>query len=863
MTQGEQGLDAPAPDDPPEPPLPLEALDRALAPVRQVVRYAVSGRTASAKYVEANTAPWIEKARALALPTAIHDVLDEVARSLAGLDTLEEGRADRLQDVHQALWRLDSLLGLPLPVSVVRRRSPRKQPPQRSRRSRPPPSSPAQPAAAPEPPKPAVREATPLAALLDDRRDVAALAEAGVVTVADLLALVPVGERVVGPISGAGRALEAGPAAVSGRVLRRWTVLRPGAESELYVLLQGAGPALARWRGVGAHRCAEELAPDVRAVLVGTWVTGEGTPHLWDGEPGTDDGERHVRLQRYDWPGLDDRIARAAFRRVAPHLPELPDPLEKLTLEKPTLERPSLDGRALDGRARPSSALVPRGRALAEVHALGRSATDARRRLAFDEALNVHLGLAWARYQPAGSRGISHSLLHLSTVQLERAGVTLADVQQRVLEDIKRDLRTSRPMRRVVTGPVGAGKGALGLMAAVTVADSRSQVFMLAADGATAEQRFVSTEPMLREAGLVARLLAKAPGRAMRDAIKRGEVHVVFGTFDLLEANIEARRLGLVVAQERQPWGRSVALVDKLRAPRPDLLALTSVPLGPRALLEGFPDCEVSHLGHARPPAYDVSICGAAERAEAYEQASSAVQAGGQVVVVFPLVRGTDALDVQEAGRLVRALEADAFRGQRVRLFHGGMSREDRARALCDMAHRRADVLVATAVIEEAHAMPGVAALIVEQADRVDPLRLHRVIGWMSSSSDPARVVLVVGELAEPDAARRVERALAAADEQWVATEAQDVYGARSHPPPQLKWLAPATDHALMLEARSLAHELLRDDPGLRKPGSAAIAGALHRAWSGLWPPKSGFACPITEAPTSERRKRRRRRRKR
>ena len=62
--------------------------------------------------------------------------------------------------------------------------------------------------------------------------------------------------------------------------------------------------------------------------------------------------------------------------------------------------------------------------------------------------------------------------------------------------------------------------------------------------------------------------------------------------------------------------------------------------------------------------------------------------------------------------------------------------------------------------------------MVIEQADRVDQVRLHRIIGFMSRAHSwnggggepaaPADAFLVVGEMAEPNAAARIDRVVSA-----------------------------------------------------------------------------------------------------
>ncbi|MEQ1507329.1 MAG: helicase-related protein, partial [Myxococcota bacterium] len=457
----------------------------------------------------------------------------------------------------------------------------------------------------------------------------------------------------------------------------------------------------------------------------------------------------------------------------------------------------------------------------------------------------------------------------------------LYDDAQAHLEDIKRDLRRASPMRRVLTGEVGAGKGKLALLAAAMVADAKSQVLVLGSDPVEAETRFMHTEPLLREGGLVARLVQTPPTRPQLDAIKRGEVHVVFGTLDLLEQPVEYRRLGLVIAIERESFGRVGVLHAALPAPRPDLLVSTAIPVGPRVLLTAYADHHVSVVVDPERRPARIELCRADERPAAYQQVRDAVASGDQALIVFPMVDGADAIDLPDALRLVRVLEAEAFAGLRVGLLHGGIPRDDRLRVHEDFVHRRIDVLVCTTRIEDGPTVPGAVVVVIEQADRVDQWRLHRIIGFMSRSRrvqepgeerTPARAILIVGELAEPDAAARIHRVVGAPNgfqltEALVQLRGVDrAVAAGAAPLPQFDWFELDNDLPLLLRAREEAHRVLRADPQLRRGSHADLGRELRARWDRLFVGGAdrGWVCPIRDdAPVEPKRRRRRRRRRR
>lgn len=740
----------------------------------------------------------------------------------------------------------------------------------------------------------------------------AALEAAGITTVDHLLQRAPVGEDVVQPVAGAGRVRSEGRVAVGGRVRGRHSVVGADGRRRTHVMLRGAGLTPAVWENGAPDWVVEALSPGARTVLVGQSVPEGALEDLLDDEEedddsvestldldldaledellieegddasseappvaveavaaesdpaprkksrrkraryvvtapelATDDGKHAVRLATYGVEGVEDSVMRGLVRQMLPAVARVQDPVPAELLQ--------------------ARSLMPLAEALTKVHTHGKRAGGARSRLAYDEALLAQLGLLWPRYQGTPERGLSHTVLHGQPARvLQYVDAQLTDEQQVAFEEVKRDLRAPTPMRRVLTGEVGAGKGLVALLSAVLVAENKHQVFILAPDQATAEQRFAFTEPLLRELGLVSRLYTEAPSKAQRDAIKRGEVHVLFGALELIEADIECRRLGLVIAGERDVFGRVPAMVEQLRQPRPDLLIITSTPVAQQVLLAAYPTFDHTVLRHLPGQRVPAKVVQAEHRSTAYGAAAEAVERGEQVAVVFPMSRGADVLGVREALHVVSTLEASVFPGKRIKLFHGAMGREERYRVYSDFRAHRLDVLVATTHFEAGPAVPGVSTVIIEQADRMELSRLHRVREHISVSWHEPRCWLITGETPDEAGLEQVRRFADSVDGFSVAAQEFDVRGLDdmvAAPPesmPSFSWLDAASDLDALVSARHDARELLRRDPGLRRGPNLELARYLRARWDALL----GTPCPVqVNAAGGNRRRRRRRRR--
>jgi ATP-dependent DNA helicase RecG len=816
--------------------LPLEALEAALAPVRRAL---VVGHTA-----DVHLRPIVERhlavASALELPEALGASLQRMAEHAARLP--DAGRDDLAAELH----RLDAVAGLPLTRDLrpVRKR----------------PLMPSEPRPPRREPEPAEADDTRSDDESDDDDDDEALRWSGRLerpvvqimpdlagrlpddlTVGQVLFTPPRAVKVVAPVQGAGRQLPEGRVAVGGRVRSRATLCRADGGREAMVRLVGAGPLMLRWRDQPVPH-ESLLPPGERVVVVGQHVDGE----LLDAEVVVPDGGRSVALPTYDDPD-DGRARREALLRLRPQLEQLRDPLHPRAL------RPL----ALRSRAEVAVALQEgRGR-------------DARRRLAFDEALRHALATGAARYAPQADRGVPHPVVHGFAARCEQQlELSLDDPAQAVLEELKRSLRQSTPTRRLLTGEVGAGKGRIALLAAAMVAEGKGQVLVVGPDDAEVDERFGHSEPLLREGGLVARRLSGQPPKSALDAVKRGEIHVVFGTHELLRAELPFRRLGLVVSVERFPFGASRAAYEALGAPRPDLVVLSQVPVGSRVLATAYADFDVSVVVDPERSPATIEVTRAQERDAAYASLSGAVARGEQGMLLFPRVKGADALDLRQGHAVVQALQADALSEARVALLHGAMRHEERRRVFTDFLHRRLDVVVATVPLEDGPPIPGLTTVVVEQADRMAQWRLHRVIGFLSTTPRPSRALLIVGEHADADAEARIQRVLGAADG-FELTEARvalrGLEACVVDPPwplPTFQWLDLDEDRDLLLAAREEAHRILRADPSLRRGSHAQLAAEVRSTWAAMWGDEAP-PCPLPEGPPPERKRRRRRRRRR
>jgi len=678
----------------------------------------------------------------------------------------------------------------------------------------------------------------------------AVLEREGVVSVADLLMLRPKRyELLPRAVTPSEPMLEGQKQVVRATVKHRYTRLSPLGRRFEVVLTDGQAEVTCRWLTPLDAAYRARFQPGKRVSVFGNIERNGDETLLHEGDLVWVDSRGQGRQACYDLPGVADSELRSLLRRAqelfAGNLLD-PVPAEQLR------------------RLR----LLELGEALRRLHFPSHGYKRGVERLAFDELLLYQLGTGIGRRRRPKLRGTAHSVSHRLVSQiLTTLGRELSDSQEEAFSAIRRDLAAARPMNRLLQGEVGLGKGFVALLAAVVVAESREQVVFLAPDGLAAEHRYLFAAPLLKSVGLVPALVLDKPDSAQLDALRRGEIHVLFASHALGRSWPAFRRLGMAVVEEREEYGTFRLQDLPSQGVRPDLLVLTDAPIPTSIALTVFGSMDLSLLPGQLGLDLKVEAFLAEDRASAYAMARAELESGRQAYVVLPMVRGQEPLNQRDLARFAEALRSDPFPGRRIGLFSALMTREERQRVYEDFLHRRLDVLLTTTIIEDGPPVATATAMVVEQADRFDLIRMHRLRAHVARGIRPGRCMFVLGERPDPMGAKRVslicqERdAFQIAEADLVTRGPEALLGERANELPSFRFVEPLEHRELLVKARAAAFGLLEESPDLDKPEHKPLRDALQESWRQWFPGKPVWRAGRT--PERKHRSGRRRRRRR
>ncbi len=313
----------------------------------------------------------------------------------------------------------------------------------------------------------------------------------------------------------------------------------------------------------------------------------------------------------------------------------------------------------------------------------------------------------------------------------------MTDAQKRVSREIAQDLKTNKPMLRLVQGDVGAGKTLVAGVAACHALEEGWQVALMAPTEILAEQHYLNFKRWFEPLGLnVAWLSGKQKGKARAAAeqvIRDGSAHLVIGTHALFQENVEFAKLGLVIIDEQHRFGvdQRLALRNKgLDGMSPHQLVMSATPIPRTLAMSAYGDLDTSvidELPPGRTPIQTVTIP-LDRREEVLQRIASNCAEGKQAYWVCTLVEQSETLDAQAAEATFAEIK-ERFPELNIGLVHGKMKADEKQAVMQQFKQNELQLLIATTVIEVGVDVPNASIMVIENAERLGLSQLHQLRG--------------------------------------------------------------------------------------------------------------------------------------
>ena len=455
-------------------------------------------------------------------------------------------------------------------------------------------------------------------------------------------------------------------------------------------------------------------------------------------------------------------------------------------------------------------------------------AAEARRRLAFDELLQLQLGLMMHKEK---SRTETAKQMNPDTDMspfYKALPFSMTSSQLSAVKDICADLSGCVPMNRLLQGDVGSGKTAVAAAACYFAVKNGFQCALMAPTEILAQQHYHTLSEMLSPLGVRTELLTgsvKAKERkAVLAAAADGSADVLVGTHALFQKDVAFKDLALVITDEQHRFGvaQRKELAEKGGSPHKLVMSATPIPRTLALIIYGDLDISVlRELPKGRQPVETFAVTGKL-RERAYNFIKQHLADGRQAYIVCPMIE-EGAMELQAAAAYAENIGKNAFSDYRIGLLHGKLSPKEKEDVMNAFKDHETDLLVCTTVVEVGIDVPNAAVMLIEDAERFGLSQLHQLRGRVGRGKHKSYCILMTEHVTE-ESKQRLRTLSSTSDGFKIAEEdlkmrgPGDFFGQRQHGLPPLKIADLTKDMKLFEETKALAARLLREDPDLMQP---------------------------------------------
>jgi ATP-dependent DNA helicase RecG len=328
----------------------------------------------------------------------------------------------------------------------------------------------------------------------------------------------------------------------------------------------------------------------------------------------------------------------------------------------------------------------------------------------------------------------------------------LTGAQRKVVVQIFNDMKSTKPMNRLLQGDVGSGKTIVAVIAMIAAIENGYQAALMAPTEVLAEQHGRNIKRLLAKSPYRVELLTgslrPAEKRRLQNDLKSGEINAIIGTQALIQDAVSFANLGLAVIDEQHRFGVMQRAELRARGLKPDVLVMTATPI-PRSLaMTVYGDLDVSVIDELPPgrTPIETAVYGEDQRQEVKRIITREVKAGRQVYVVYPLVEESEKMDLRDATKRYEYLRDVVFPKFSVGLLHGKMKPAEKDSVMKAFVAGEIQILVSTTVIEVGVDVPNSSVMVVEHAERFGLSQLHQLRGRVGRGADKSFCILLTSD---------------------------------------------------------------------------------------------------------------------
>ena len=450
----------------------------------------------------------------------------------------------------------------------------------------------------------------------------------------------------------------------------------------------------------------------------------------------------------------------------------------------------------------------------------------AKRRLAFDEIF--YFQLAMKKLKRNNYDAIKFEIKDETFDFIKSLSFKLTNSQNKVLDDIFRDMTSDKQMNRLVQGDVGCGKTIISFVAMFNVIKNGFQSVLMAPTEILARQHYESAKKLFFKYNIKVELLVgslkESEKKVIREKIENGEVDIIIGTHAVFQEKVVYKNLGFVITDEQHRFGVKQRLLLSKKSKNPDILVMSATPIPRTVGLVMFCDLDISTIDELPSCRGKVNTYFVDEN---YEERymnfiKKYISEGRQAYIVCPLVDESDTLELQSVINLYERLKERYFQDIEIEFIHGKLKPVDKDRIMKNFENGKIKVLVATTVIEVGINVPNSNIMVIYNAERFGLSQLHQLRGRIGRGNYESFCILVSNNKST-NVKKRMDIMCSSNDGFYISEQDfllrgyGDILGYRQSGEARFKILNIQKDYELLKSAIKYVDKILMDDFNFEK----------------------------------------------
>ena len=327
--------------------------------------------------------------------------------------------------------------------------------------------------------------------------------------------------------------------------------------------------------------------------------------------------------------------------------------------------------------------------------------------------------------------------------------------QDTAIEEIYKDMTSSKRMNRMLQGDVGSGKTIVSVIAAYINYLGKYQTALMAPTEVLAYQHYESIKNILSGTNIRVDILSGSMKKKEKDEVveklKDGKIDFIIGTHALLSDNVVFKNLGLVITDEQHRFGVNQRASLKNKGLLPDVLYMSATPIPRTFALTIYGDMDISNIKTKPKGRKEIKtiIKSEKELVQVYDMMKNEIDNHHQVYIVSPLIEDSEVIDLTTVNEIKRNIELYFNKTVKSAILHGKLSKTDKDKIMDDFKNGKINVLISTTVIEVGIDVKNATMMIIYDAERFGLATLHQLRGRVGRNEYDCTCILIGDESCE------------------------------------------------------------------------------------------------------------------